>query len=81
MKLEFKKWPKFFLYRLSLGEKFKLNAFEVDAQKEAEHLRKLVEIFVIVSFDEKAYIKNSAVRSFVKEVILNKSNKINTTLN
>ena len=50
-----------------------MNTYEVEPQKELEHLRKLVETFIMVSFDEKSYLKNSALRSLVKEAILHKS--------
>ena len=44
----------------------------MDQEKEIEHLRKIVEIFVLVAFDEKSYMKNNSLRSFIKEALLNK---------
>ena len=57
----------------STGEAFKLNYFEMDSVKELDHLRNLVEVFILVSFNDRSYVKNSAIRSLLKEVILHKS--------
>ncbi len=35
--------------------------------------RAIVEIFLLVAFDEKSYMKNNSLRSFIKEALLNKS--------
>ena len=60
-------------FLFSTGEAFKLNYFEMDFVKELDHLRNLVEVFILVSFNDRPYIKNSAIRSLLKEVILHKS--------
>ena len=45
----------------------------MDSVKELDHLRNLVEVFILVSFNDRSYVKNSAIRSLLKEVILHKS--------
>ena len=44
----------------------------MDSNKECEHLRNLIEILILTTFANKTYFKNSALRTLVKEVLLNK---------
>lgn len=69
-----------FLFRISLfendvkhsqKEKFKLNYYEMDADKERDHLRNIIEIFLFNTFPEKDYFRNNAVRYIIRELLVN----------
>ena len=55
------------------GNKFRLNSFEIDPNKESDHLRNLIEVLLLHTFsDSKTYFKNDALRALIREILLNK---------
>jgi hypothetical protein len=52
--------------------KFKLNGFEAGQERECEYLRNVIEIFIVNAFGEKVYLRNGAIRSLVREILVNK---------
>jgi hypothetical protein len=56
----------------SLVTTFKLNYYEITEEKEKEHLKRIIEIFLLKVFDKKKYLKNNALRSIFREVMVNK---------
>ena len=43
----------------------------MDQEKEREHLRNIVEIFLLNTFPEKSYFRNNAVRYVIRELLVN----------
>lgn len=43
----------------------------MDVEKEREHLRNIVEIFMLNTFTDKNYFKNNVVRHLLRELIVN----------
>lgn len=56
-----------------MNERFKLNYYEMDPGKECEHLRNLIELLILNVYNDKNYFKNNALRSLLREVMVNKS--------
>jgi hypothetical protein len=44
----------------------------MDADKERNHLRNMVEILLLNAFKDKCYFKNDAIRHLLREVLVNK---------
>ncbi len=63
--------------------KFVLNYFESDENKSEDHLRNMIEIFLMNTFSTKSYFKNNALRTLIKEILLNKGifNNFNYQIN
>jgi hypothetical protein len=51
---------------------FKLNGFEASQELECEYLRNVIEIFIVNAFSDKQYFRNGAIRSLVREILVNK---------
>ena len=51
-----------------------MNYYEISDEKELEHLRNLMEILMLNALNDKQYLKNNAIRSLIREVLLKKGN-------
>jgi hypothetical protein len=51
---------------------FQLNSYEMDSDIELDHLRNLIEIFLLSTFGDQSYFRNTALRTLFKEILLNK---------
>lgn len=57
-----------------MNEPFKLNYYEMDADKEKDHLRNITEIFLLNTFPERSYFRNNAARYIIRELLVNLGN-------
>ena len=53
---------------------FRLNSYEFDPKKELDYLRIFIDALLLNLFmdENKAYFRNAAIRSLLREIILNK---------
>ncbi len=50
-----------------------MNYYEMDQDKEKDHLRNIVEIFCLNTFTDRTYFRNNAARYIIREVLVNNS--------
>lgn len=58
---------------LSSNEKFYLKIYEINTEKEQEHLRNIAEYILLKIFSDRYYFKNNSTRALIRELIVKKS--------